>query len=232
MSTLTLNRESTNTTTSVLVPRVNLLPPEIADAARFRRMQGLMAGAVVGSVALVALITLAAGAQVSSAQNSLTDAQATGTTLQTQVNQFAEVPKVFAAVQSAETQLSSAMGAEVRWSFYMNDLSLTVPDRIGLTSLAIRQDLGGGSSGAVTSPLGKTGIATVTFEGQASTNNDVASFLDSLAKQKGYIDPYFSSANKSAADAAAANQQSVVDFAATVTVTDAAKSGRYTQKAS
>jgi len=230
MSTLTLNRESTNTT--VLIPRVNLLPPEIRDAARFRRLQGIMGGAVIGAVGLVALLTVVAGGQASSAQDALTEAQTSGSTLQTQVNQFAEVPRVFAAVQTAETQLSNAMGEEVRWSFYLNDLSLTIPDRIGLTALSIRQDLGGGGAGAVQSALGKTGIATVTFEGQASTNNDVASFLDALAKQKGYVDPYFSNASKSSSEAATTSNESIVDFAATVTVTDAAKSSRYTPKGS
>jgi Tfp pilus assembly protein PilN len=120
------------------------------------------------------------------------------------------------------------------WSFYLNDLSLTIPDNVGLTSLTIQQDLGGSASGAVTSALGKPGIASVTFTGQALSNNDVAAFLDSLAKEKGYVDPYFSSATKSSSDPTGASAAStpVVTFTASVTVTDAAKSGRYTQKAS
>jgi gas vesicle protein len=111
MSTLTLTREDTST--SVLVPRVNLLPPEIAEAARFRRLQGVMAGAVVGAVALVLLLTVAASSQASSAKSGLDQAQATSQTLQTQVNQYAEVPQVYAAVANAQTQLVSAMGNEV-----------------------------------------------------------------------------------------------------------------------
>jgi len=34
------------------MPRVNLMPPEIAEAARFRRFQLAMGGAVVGAVAV------------------------------------------------------------------------------------------------------------------------------------------------------------------------------------
>jgi hypothetical protein len=52
--------------------------------------------------------------------------------------------------------------------------------------------------------------------------------LDSLAKQKGYIDPYFTNATKSTG----ADAKNLVTFTASVTVTDEAKSGRFTQKAS
>ena len=35
------------------------------------------------------------------------------------------------------------------------------------------------------------GVGAVTFDGQAMKHNDVAAWLDSLAKQKGYTQPYF-----------------------------------------
>jgi Tfp pilus assembly protein PilN len=222
MSTLTKSREGVAQT--VLIPRVNLLPPEIAEATRFDQMKRIMAASIIGVFGVVILAAVVASFQVSAAQSQLADAQATGTSLQNQVSQFTDVPKVFAEVQSAQAQLSSAMGNEVRWSTYLGDLSLMIPRNVGLTSMSIRQDPGA----PVTSALGATGIATVSFEGQASSSKNIATFLDSLAKQKGYIDPYFTNATKSIG----ADAKNVVTFTASVTVTDEAKSGRFTQKAS
>ena len=222
MSTLTKSREEAAQT--VLIPRVNLLPPEIAEATRFDQMKRIMAASIIGVFGVVILAAVVASFQVSAAQSELADAQASGTSLQNQVSQFTDVPKVFAEVQSAQAQLSSAMGNEVRWSTYLGDLSLTIPRNVGLTSMTIRQDPGA----PVTSALGATGIATVSFEGQASSSKNIATFLDSLAKQKGYIDPYFTNATKSTG----ADAKNLVTFSASVTVTDEAKSGRFTQKAS
>ena len=222
MSTLTKSREEAAQT--VLIPRVNLLPPEIAEATRFDQMKRIMAASIIGVFVVVILAAVVASFQVSAAQSELADAQATGTSLQNQVSQFTDVPKVFAEVQSAQAQLSSAMGNEVRWSTYLGDLSLMIPRNVGLTSMSIRQDPGA----PVTSALGATGIATVSFEGQASSSKNIATFLDSLAKQKGYIDPYFTNATKSIG----ADAKNLVTFTASVTVTDEAKSGRFTQKAS
>jgi|688.fasta_scaffold64606_4 hypothetical protein len=222
MSTLTKSREGVAQT--VLIPRVNLLPPEIAEATRFDQMKRIMAASIIGVFGVVILAAVVASFQVSAAQSQLADAQATGTSLQNQVSQFTDVPKVFAEVQSAQAQLSSAMGNEVRWSTYLGDLSLMIPRNVGLTSMSIRQDPGA----PVTSALGATGIATVSFEGQAPSSKNIATFLDSLAKQKGYIDPYFTNATKSIG----ADAKNLVTFTASVTVTDEAKSGRFTQKAS
>ena len=40
---------------------------------------------------------------------------------------YAEVPQVLAEVDAAQANLVTAMTPEIRWSFYLNDLSLTIP---------------------------------------------------------------------------------------------------------
>ena len=73
--------------------------------------------------------------------------------------------------------------------------------------------------------LGSTvpGIGTVTFTGVGFKHDDVAVWLDSLAKQKGYVNPYFTSSTK-----ALLGNRSTVNFTSTVTMTADALSGRYT----
>ncbi|MCU1589867.1 MAG: hypothetical protein JWP11_1123, partial [Frankiales bacterium] len=48
--------------------------------------------------------------------------------------------------------------------------------------------------------------------------------LESLAKQKGYANPYFTNSTK-----ALVGSRETVDFTSTVTMTSAALSGRYTK---
>ena len=47
------------------------------------------------------------------------------------MTKYADVPKVYAAVDAAEAQLKLAMGHEIRYSFVLNDLSLTIPPTSG-----------------------------------------------------------------------------------------------------
>lgn len=234
MSTALLTRS----TTSTVIPRVNLLPAEVAEAERLKRLKVILAGGVAASVAVVGLLFVVAVGQVSTAQSDLDAATAQTAALQAEVTTLAEVPKVYGQVAAAEKQLATAMGDEVRWSFFLSDLSLTIPNDVGLDSLNITQTrtkpaVPGqptAQSEGATSVLGTPGIATITYDGQAATQDDVAAFLDALAKQSTFVDPYFTDAT---VREDSASGRDVVNFAATTTVTDAAKSNRYnTPKAS
>ena len=70
------------------------------------------------------------------------------------------------------------------------------------------------------------GVGTVTFTGVGFSHDDVAVWLESLAKQKGYTNPYFTNSTK-----ALIGTRSTVNFSSTVTMTSAALSGRYTTPA-
>ena len=65
----------------------------------------------------------------------------------------------------------------------------------------------------------------MTVDGVAFTHDDVAVWLDSLAKQKGYVNPYFS---KSAEEFI--GPRKVAKFTTTVALTPDVLSGRYAKK--
>jgi hypothetical protein len=70
------------------------------------------------------------------------------------------------------------------------------------------------------------GIGTVAFTGKGYTHNDVASWLNALAKQKGLTQPYFTSSTVEEI-----GTEKVVTFESQATITEDALSGRFTQKA-
>jgi Tfp pilus assembly protein PilN len=212
------------------LPRVNLLPAEIAAAAKFRRFQLAMGGALVAAVAVVGALYVHGQSSVKSAQDELDAAKAQQATLQNTLNSLQGVQDVYTQVAAKQAMLTQAMGAEVRWSQYLADLSLRVPDKVWLTTVTASQTatgLSGTPTATTTTTPGVTqGIGTVTFAGTAFSHNDVAAWLDVLAKERGFADAYFSNATEKKV-----GPRTLVDYTSSVVVTADAKSNRYTAPA-
>jgi Tfp pilus assembly protein PilN len=225
-----MSTESVHQTSRSLgtLPRVNLLPPEIEEARRFRKVQGGPGGGVLAAAAVVGLLTVLAASGVHDAQGNLDAAKGRESTLQGQVAEYADVPVVQAQKDAAEAQLQLAMGKEVRWSYFLNDLSLTIPSKVWLTSVTVTQNVDAVAGTAVPGAAEylTPGIASATFVGNAYAHPDVAAWLDGLAKQKGLNQPYFTSSNKQQIGG-----QDAVSFASQATVTEDLLSNRWTQKA-
>jgi Tfp pilus assembly protein PilN len=211
----------------VAMPRVNLMPPEIADAERFRRLQLAMGSAVLLAAVVVGALYMHAKSGISSAQTQVDQAQSQQTSLQGQLDKLASVKQTFAEVQGKQALLQQAMGPEIRWSYVLNDLSLRVPNNVWLTGIQATENIGGAVPTTAALPGSTaTDIGTISFAGVGSRHDDVANWLDSLAREKGFSQPTFSSSVESAIGAV-----SVVDFATSVNVDTKALSNRYTPKA-
>lgn len=205
------------------MPRVNLLPPEVVEIRRFRRVQYGLGGAVLAAVGVVILLLVLAMGAVSSAQQRVDAARDEHSQLQGRVAKLNGVKQVYTQVASSEAQLRSAMGGEVQFSHYLNDLSMTIPQNVWLTNLSITlAGTGTAPPARGSNPVATPGVGTVTAIGTAFSHNDVASWLESLGRQKGYADPYFSSSTVSATGA-----RQTVNFSSTATVTAAALSHRF-----
>ena len=214
-------------TSIALLPRVNLLPPEIAERAVFRRIQlGLGAG-VLAAAGVVGLLFLSATHGVSSAQSDLDGANAQSTTLQAQSAKYRDVTAVYARAAAAQVQLSSAMGDEVRYSQLLNDLSLTVPSNVWIKSLTYTQTppaAAAGTAAVAPTVAGAAPIGTFSVAGVGFSHDDVAVWLESVAGLKTYQDPYFSTSTE-----ALIGTRKTVNFSSTATVVSKALSGRYTK---
>jgi Tfp pilus assembly protein PilN len=213
------------------MPRVNLLPPEIAEAAQLKRLKIMLGAILLAAMAAVVLIFLLVSSQIGGAEDDLATAQAQGAALQADVATYAEVPQVLAAVDTAQANLVTASTPEIRWSFYLNDLSLTIPKTTRLTSITAINDaaaaqLAGGvtTEEGVMTPLGQASMGSITFSGRSTNFDAVASWLQSLAKQKGYLEPTVQNVAKSeAADTAG----SYYDVESSTQLSLEAASGRF-----
>ncbi len=213
------------------MPRVNLLPPEIAAAAKLRQLKIVLGVLVVAAMALVVLGFLFASSRVGGAEESLADAQADGAQLQSDVARYAEVPQVLAAVDTAQVNLETAMTPEIRWSFYLNDLSLTIPRSTRLVTLTAINDAAAAQlSGTLTTtdqvvtPLGQVSMGSLAFTGRSTDFDAVAAWLQSLARQKGYLEPSVQNVTKAEA---ADTQGTYYDVESSTQLSLEASSGRF-----
>jgi Tfp pilus assembly protein PilN len=221
-TTLTATRVAT-------LPRVNLLPPEIEEQRRLRKVQAGLGLGVLAAAGVVGALALAALGQVNDAQAELDASKARGSALEAKSAEYAEVPAVYAQVEAAEAQVAQAMGKEVRWSYFLNDLSLRVPSKVWLTSMTVTQEVDAVAAATPATPEAAVmtpGIGSVTFSGKGFTHNDVAAWLDALAKQKGLTQPYFTNSTVEEI-----GTEKAVTFESQATITEESLSGRYTQKA-
>jgi Tfp pilus assembly protein PilN len=211
-----------------VMPRVNLMPPEIAEAAKFRRFQLAMGGAVLGAVAVVAALYVQGHSGVSSAQQQLDQAQSQHTVLQAKLTSLQSVQDVYTQVASRETMLATAMGSEIRWSRYMNDLSLRMPDHVWLTNVTATETAATSTLPTTTTGVTATpgAIGNIQFGGVAFTHDDVATWLDTLAKERGFANPYFTNSAETEI-----GPKGFVTFTSSTDITDKAESGRYKKPA-
>ena len=223
MSTQTALRATTT-------PRVNLLPPEIAEELRFRSLRAVMVLVLLFAVFVAGALYWQSSGEVSAAQQQLDSAKSDSIGLQQKASKLSNVPVVYAQVAAADGQLTVAMGSEVRYSYVLNDLSLSINRNVWLTSMAVIQNdvtAGIAADGAAAPVQGavwtKPAIAKVTFAGRALSYSDVAAWLDFLSAGKNYSDPFVSAANASDP----IGRTKTFTFMSSVNLTDKAYSHRY-----
>ncbi len=215
------------------VPRVNLLPQEIIDSRRFRRTQQYLALGVVGCVVVCGAAVLWASQDVARAQDELAAVQAETAILQLEQAKYADVPRVLAQVEGAKLAREQAMSSDVAWYRYLNDIALSIPSTVWLSNISVSVTATSSTSTLPSAnPLAPTGIGDVTFEGGAIRYPDVATWLESLDKVKGFDGVSLGDTTIDEASARArGTKDGPVKFANKVVVTEDALSHRFDRKA-
>jgi Tfp pilus assembly protein PilN len=214
-------------TTGSALPRVNLLPPEVHQARKLRRLQASLGAGVALVAVLAGGFYVMESSSAHTAARDLAGVKAQSDKLNAQKAQYADVPRTLSAIDAAESARQTAMTNDVAWYRYLNDLSYVTPANTWLTQLSVNMQgqSGAGAAPATGGSLSTPGIATITFAGTAKKHNDVAAWLDAIAKEKGWTDVYFTNST-----AGAIGTTPVVTFASSVTVNSAALSHRFDKK--
>ncbi len=186
---------STQTATRTLtLPRVNLLPPEIAEKRKLQQVQAGVVVAVTLSVAAVAFFDIQGGHSVTAAKGKLSAATSDGSRLTRELATYNDVKSTATQLAVNQALLQQAMSTEVRWSSYLADLSVILPTTTWVTSVTMSNTV---SPGTLSSPnQAPAAIGTVNVQGVALKYNNLADWLDSLQPEKGLKGVYFSNATE------------------------------------
>jgi Tfp pilus assembly protein PilN len=213
------------------VPRVNLLPPEITGARAFRTVQRRLVLVVIMVIALAGAGVYWAQGRVNQAQAAVDVTTSQATALQHQQSAYAQVPILLAELDAARAARSQALGQDVLWYRFLNDVALATPANVSLTTMAVTvTDPGSATSttaAATSDPLVPTGIGTMTVTGTAAGYPDVATWMRSIATVKGLDASTLQTATRDGASAKAGS----ITFTTSVVVTATALSHRYDRRA-
>jgi Tfp pilus assembly protein PilN len=211
------------------LPRVNLLPPEIAEARTLKQYRFGAAGAVALTAFAVAAVYYNAHGGVAQAQTALDASNAKTAALNAQLNSYRGVTQVKNQVQVAQATLASALAPQVLWSHYLQDMSVSLAGNYWFTNMVMTTSAGGAApaAAAAVAPLplaDPSPVGTITLQGTAISHYDVADLLRALAKEKGLSDkPIVASSIEDTS--LTGGDHHLVKFSVTQTVDSTAKPG-------
>ncbi len=205
------------------MPQVNLLPPDVRSR---RAMGGVRIRAllvVVAVVAVLAVIIVSSLFSLTNAEADVAEKEARVVALQSEMTQYAEVPKVKSQLAGTLTAREFGMSNEFMWAEYFQAIQSVAPEGWTLTDFSAvlptpMEDAQGNAN-----PLAQPSVAVISFTGRAATVPDVAEWLEGMATITGFSDPLVSTSE-------IAEEEGVVYYEtmATVQVNIAAFHNRFT----
>ena len=161
--------------------RMSVLPGDVAEARKLRRLTILAGTCVAGIAGLLALAGAAEAVAAHVARSQVHDAQAKAASLQTRVTQLQAETAVHTKVAARAGMVKTALQGDVDWVRVMNEIQAVTPPGLSIQNLAGTRSTSTASSSSSSSA--SSGVGTIAFS-VAGTGGlpAVAAWLDGLQK--------------------------------------------------
>lgn len=208
----------------------DLLPVEIVESRRTRKVRRIVLTALVVFAVLIGAWYAHASRQTAAARASVSSAEDEALRLLRQQRAFADVIGVQAESQAVRVQLSALLAGDLSWSRLLSSLRRAAPTGVRITSVtgAVTAGITGGSGddggvGAARLPdtSGEKSVGSLIVAGSGTTKAAVAAYVDALAEVRGLGNPLLGDATQ---------QDGEVRFTVRLDITESALGGRYTPK--
>lgn len=181
--------------------QINLLPPELAEKRRARRVTRLLMLGALGMAVVLALVYTAQLARLSSERDRLETERTDNAKLQQQVAQLSQFARLRADLEAKQALLTSLTTNEVRWSVVLSDISRVIPTNAWLTSFtgSVQAPAPGTAPQAQPSPgaaLGTVQLAGCTLVPPDGTHLEVARFLIRIGMPSTLVTPFLTLSSK------------------------------------
>jgi Tfp pilus assembly protein PilN len=172
------------------VSQVNLLPPEILETQKWRRLT-IVVFAVGGIVAAILIaFYLLQVTTLSGVRADIEDRNATNESINQQIAEKQKFAALQAEAQAQEAKLALAYQGEVSFSALLMDTSRVVPSDAYLDSLSI-QITDPAAAATATDTTTTTGlVGAITGSGKAVSIDTLSTFLTRLESVKGWVNPF------------------------------------------
>lgn len=187
--------------------RVNLLPPEVGAERSQTKVKVIVILANVALVMVLGLLYVMKVGEVGAANSDLKAQQAVNEQVRTKINDPAlqEVVQKDADRTARVQTVSTALGGEISFARFLNELSLILPKDVWLTSLGIDSGSGSGAatSAAAAAPQSSStstaGSPTFVVEAAGKCGHDnEADWLDHMSALPSVSNVWVSTASKAA----------------------------------
>ena len=199
---------------------------EIIEGRRDRKVKRMVLSSLAAFLVLLAGWYGQATFQTWSARTDLSSAEDEAQALRVQQHDFDKVVSAQAESKSINTQLSTLLASDLRWSTMLASLRAVAPSGVQVTGVSAMltppDEANAGAKGAIGSRLPSMsdeetiGAVTVTGTGQSKTA--VAAYVDALGKVPGLANPLLSSVTL---------QEATLHFIVAVDITSSALSRRF-----
>lgn len=175
--------------------QINLLPPELAERRRARRVTRLLLVGALGLAVLLALVYTAQLARLGSERNRLDEQRAENARLRSQVAQLSQFSRLRSDLEAKQRLLTTLTVTEVRWSVVLSDISRVIPTNAWLTSLT-GNVAAATTTGSAQPPAGAaSAIGSLQFGGCTlippdGTHVEVARFLIRIGMPATLVSPF------------------------------------------
>jgi hypothetical protein len=170
---------------------VNLLPPEVIESRRGRKVRRIVVIALAGFTALLAAWYGAVSLQGTVARSDLSRAENDVVRMQRQQRDFDGLVRTQQQSKTINGQLSALLAKNVDWARLLTALQQAAPNGIQLLGVsstltaADKKPANGGAAAQLPSTTAEKVIGTLTLTGDGSGKPAVAAYVDALAKVPG-----------------------------------------------
>jgi Tfp pilus assembly protein PilN len=171
------------------VSQVNLLPPDILEAQKWRRLTLLVAAVGAVIVVLVIGFYLLQVNTLSSVNADIEDRNQTNESINAQIASKQKYAALQAEAAAQEQKLSLAYAGEVSFSALLMDTSRVIPSDAYLDTLSLQ--ITDPASAPVDTTTTTTGlVGSITGGGKAVSIDTLATFLTRLESVNGWVNPF------------------------------------------
>jgi Tfp pilus assembly protein PilN len=175
------------------VSQVNLLPPDVLQAQRYRRLTSVVMLAGLLALVLVFAFYLVKSNELGGVNDEIAAQNETNASIQASIAEKQKFADLQAQAQAQQQLLSAAFAGEVSFSELLMDFSRVIPSDAYVDTLTLQTaDVTAADPAAAGAGL----VGSITGGGKAVSIDSLSVFLTRLEQVQGWVNPWMSTVSK------------------------------------